>query len=277
MKGLRPDAMEQYILHNERVTIAQLQQHFDVSVNTLRRDLRKLEKRGHVVKVYGGAMAHAHGPLKPMPERFHSNVPEKRRIGELAAGLIPDGATIFVDSGSTACNIIRSLENRKALTLVTHSLTALNEAARLSGLNLISLGGIYNSSVDAFAGGFPCESIRNLSVQIAVMAASGISIRHGLSNNTCFEAELKREAVKNRKTSCFWQTAANSTGKPCFPSAPWKRYPPWSPTGCPIPGTWSFLANRAFKFCIPLKNDPCYKHIEHTIAIHRPIGTLPVV
>lgn len=200
MKGLRLDAMEQYILHNERVTIAQLQRHFDVSVNTLRRDLGELERRGHVVKVYGGAMAHAHGPLKPMPERFHSKVPEKRRIGELAAGLIPDGVTVFVDSGSTACNIIRGLKNRKALTLVTHSLTALNEATRLSGLNLISLGGIYNSSVDAFVGGSTYESIRNLSVQIAAMAASGISIRHGLSNNTYFEAELKREVVKNCKT-----------------------------------------------------------------------------
>jgi hypothetical protein len=62
------------------------------------------------------------------------------------------------------------------------------------------LGGIYNSSVDAFVGGSTYESIRNLSVQIAAMAASGISIRHGLSNNTYFEAELKREVVKNCKT-----------------------------------------------------------------------------
>lgn len=57
MKTARLDAMEQYILQNEQVTIQDLQEHFDVSVNTLRRDLEELETRGHVTKVYGGAAA----------------------------------------------------------------------------------------------------------------------------------------------------------------------------------------------------------------------------
>ena len=79
MKVARLDAMEQYILQNEKVTIRQLQKHFDVSINTLRRDLDELEQRGHVNKVYGGAAARALSSLTPMPKRFQQNVQNNRR------------------------------------------------------------------------------------------------------------------------------------------------------------------------------------------------------
>lgn len=197
MKLARLDAMEQYILQNEKVTIAQLEKHFDVSVNTLRRDLDELERRGHVSKTYGGAMARTLSSLMPMPKRFTLNVQDKRRIGELAAAAIPDNTTIFIDSGSTTYNIVRYLGGKKGLTLVSHSLVALNEASRLKEVNTISLGGIYNASIGAFVGLSTFEAIKTLSVKIAVMAATGVSIRRGLSNTTYFEAEVKRVVTSN--------------------------------------------------------------------------------
>lgn len=197
MKTVRLDAMEQYILQNEQVTISELQEHFDVSVNTLRRDLDELEARGHVAKVYGGAAARNPASLISMPRRFQMNVPDKRMIGELAASVIPDGTTIFIDSGSTTYNIIRHLGSKKGLTLVTHSLIAANEASRLKEINTISLGGIYNASLGAFVGISSLDSIKTLSVRIAVMAATGVSIKRGLTNTTYFEAEIKRVITSN--------------------------------------------------------------------------------
>lgn len=82
------------------------------------------------------------------------NGPDKRLIGELAASVVPDNTTIFIDSGSTTYNIIRHLGNKKGLTLVTHSLIAINEASRLKEINTISLGGIYNACW-ARSWGFP--------------------------------------------------------------------------------------------------------------------------
>lgn len=184
--------MEQYILQNEEVTMQDLLDHFLVSINTLRRDLDELEARGHVAKKYGGAMATTPPTLTPMPKRFQLNMQSKRMIGELAADEIPDGATVFVDSGSTTYNIIRFLDKKHGLTLVTHSLVALNEASLLKEVNTISLGGIYNASLGAFVGLAAFEAIKTLSVKIAIMAATGVSIRHGLSNTTYFEAEIKR-------------------------------------------------------------------------------------
>ena len=197
MKTARLDAMEQYILQNEQVSISELQEHFDVSVNTLRRDLEELEARGHVTKVYGGAAARTPASLISMPRRFQMNVPDKRLIGELAASVIPDGTTIFIDSGSTTFNVIRHLGQKKGLTLVTHSLVAINEASRLKEINTISLGGIYNASLGAFVGISSLDSIKTLSVKVAVMAATGVSIKRGLTNTTYFEAEIKRVITSN--------------------------------------------------------------------------------
>lgn len=197
MRLARLDAMEQYILQNEEVSIPQLQSHFGVSINTLRRDLDELERRGHVSKIYGGATARTLTSLTPMPKRFQTNVQNKRLIGELAASVIPNGVTVFIDSGSTTYNIIRYLGANKGLTLVTHSLVALNEASCLKEVNTIALGGIYNASVGAFVGISTFESIKTLSVKIAVMAATGVSIRRGLTNTTYFEAEVKRVVTSN--------------------------------------------------------------------------------
>lgn len=197
MKASRLDAMEQYILQNEQVSIAELQAHFGVSVNTLRRDLDALEARGHVTKIYGGAAARTPASLITMPNRFQMNMPNKRLIGELAASVIPNNTTIFIDSGSTTPNVIPHLGAKRGLTLVTHSLVAINEASRLKEVNTISLGGIYNASLGAFVGMSILDSIRTLSARVALMAATGVSIARGLTNNTYFEAEIKRVITAN--------------------------------------------------------------------------------
>lgn len=197
MKNDRLTTMEQYIISHEKVTIQQLQERFGISINTLRSDLDILEKRGTVAKIYGGAVAQNIATLTSMPRRFEQNMQIKRRIGELAAGMIPDNATVYIDSGSTTTNIIPYLGARAGLTLVTNSLPAINEATRLGNVNIVTLGGIYNASVGAFVGVSVFEALRNLSVNIAVMAATGVSVKNGLSNTTYFEAEIKRLVTMN--------------------------------------------------------------------------------
>lgn len=197
MKVTRLDAMEQYILQNGQVSITQLREHFGISINTLRRDLNELEMRGHVSKIYGGVAALTLSSFRTMPERFQMNLAEKNVIGQLAAAAIPNNATIYIDSGSTTKNIVRYLGSHSGLTIVSHSLVVLNEATNLQEVNLISPGGIYNAAIGAFVGMSVLDTIRNMSVQVAVMAATGISIDRGLTNNTYFEAEIKRAVTAN--------------------------------------------------------------------------------
>lgn len=197
MKAARLDAMEQYILQNGQVSIEQLQERFGISINTLRRDLTELEQRGHVGKIYGGVTARSPASLLTMPQRFQINLPAKQRIGELAATVIPDNATVYIDSGSTTRNVVQYLGGppEPHLDFPQHGGAQRRHRPQRNHPDLP--GGIYNASIGAFVGLSTLETIRSLTVQIAVMAATGVTIEHGLSNTTYFEAEVKRVVAAN--------------------------------------------------------------------------------
>ena len=124
----RINRMERYILENESVSLTDLAEHFDVSINTVRRDIGELLARGRVRKVYGGVAAslpseNLTGPqLLPFAKRAVMNSAEKQLIGSLAAPLVRDNSTVFLDSGSTVACMLPYLAQRQGLTIVTHSL-----------------------------------------------------------------------------------------------------------------------------------------------------------
>ena len=152
MKISRLNAIEEYVLSKKTVSIDELCEVFSVSKNTIRRDLNELEARGHIVKVYGGVTAVLPEDVMPLPVRSGLNPSAKDHIGRLAAREIREGDTVFIDSGSTAVNVLRHLPPRIKITVVTHSLPAMVEAAKYDNVNLISLGGVFNSSTSSFVG-----------------------------------------------------------------------------------------------------------------------------
>lgn len=198
MKINRLNAIEQYVLSKETVSIDELCSEFNVSKNTIRRDLNELEDRGYITKVYGGVTAVApHEHLVPVPVRNSLNAENKMEIGKLAADLVEDGDTIFLDSGTTVCCMVSHLAQKKKVTLVTHSLSVLIEASKYENLNIISLGGIFSSPTGSFVGISTLESLKTLKISKAFMAATGVSIASGMTNTTFLEAEIKRGVVRN--------------------------------------------------------------------------------
>ena len=144
MKVSRLNSIEQYVISHETVSIDELCEVFGVSKNTIRRDLNELEMRGHITKVYGGVTATVPAGAVPAPIRSGLNQIDKSLIGRLAAEEVMDGDTIFIDSGTTTLCLLRFLVAKKRITIITHSLGALSEAAKYDNLNIISLGGIYS-------------------------------------------------------------------------------------------------------------------------------------
>ena len=130
MKISRLNSIEQYVIAKETASIDELCEVFGVSKNTIRRDLNDLEARGHISKVYGGVTATPNTGAVPMPVRSELNSSDKALIGQLAAEEVTDGDTVFIDSGSTTLQLLRYLGGHKNLTIITHSLGALSEAAK---------------------------------------------------------------------------------------------------------------------------------------------------
>ncbi len=196
MRLERINNMEQYILTQGTVSLEDLAGHFQVSVNTVRRDLNELLERGHIRKVYGGVSAKTENAPLPMSVRSFCNSSAKEEIGRMAATLVDDGDTVFLDSGSTVVCMIPHLAQKHKITIVTHSLSAMYEASKYPSLQTIALGGLFNHSTSSYVGISALEALAGITTTAAYMAATGVTLEHGLTNTTFFEAEIKRRVVQ---------------------------------------------------------------------------------
>ena len=199
MRLNRLNLMEQYIIRHETASLEELTEHFHISINTVRRDLNELLARGSIRKVYGGVSAAANNTPVLFSPHSEPDKQAKAMIGEMAASLVSDGASIFLDSGSTTPAILPYLEKKSGITVVTHSLCALYEASKYPNLKIISLGGIYIPETCSYVGVSTLETLSHISVQTIFLSASGVSLNHGLTNSTYLEAEIKRHVIQRGK------------------------------------------------------------------------------
>ncbi|WP_017814128.1 MULTISPECIES: DeoR/GlpR family DNA-binding transcription regulator [Paenibacillus] len=190
MKARRLQDIEEYIHSRKNVTLDELCLKFDVSKNTIRRDINQIMQRGSIEKVYGGVSAITE--LVPFENRNIKHQPEKHSIGRLAADCIEDNDLIFIDSGTTTRNIIDYLAPGRPLTILTNSLDVINGVADMEYINLLVIGNTYKRSTRSFVGMDDIRSLEKYNVNKAFMAATGVSIVHGLTNSDLLEYEIKK-------------------------------------------------------------------------------------
>lgn len=192
----RLEAMEQYVIDHGSVSLENIAQEFNISTNTVRRDILELLSRNNIKKVYGGVAVNT--PLSPLPyiTRTNDHMKSKDAIGRLAATFVEDQDTIYLDSGSTTPNIVKYLKDRKNITVITNNLMVMAECALYQNITLITLGGVYDSQMASFMGSIPLEALSRFSIRTVFLSATGVSICAGLTNSTYMEAEMKRAISK---------------------------------------------------------------------------------
>lgn len=174
MRVDRLNLMERYIIEHRTATLQELSDKFEISLNTVRRDLDALFKRGHIYKVYGGAAARGNLVLAPVHERILDNQQDKAVIGRLAATLVKDNDVIFLDAGSTVPFMIPHLAGLEGITIITHSLTVMVAAQKYPNLQVIGLGGYFNHTTSTFIG--DQSILEDLKVDTAFLAGNGVSL-----------------------------------------------------------------------------------------------------
>lgn len=197
MRLNRINDMEQYIIQHRAVSLEDLAEKYGISMNTVRRDVAELLLRGNVRKVYGGVSTLDEAAPSSINDRLHRSINEKMAIGALAATLIPDHSTVYIDTGSTTMQIIPHLAGKTSITLVTTSLDALIEARKFDDFNIILLGGLYNHSTGSTVGGSIIEMLSQMRIDYVLVATTGISVEHGVTNSTYAEVEIKRHVAHN--------------------------------------------------------------------------------
>ncbi len=192
MKLTRINEIEKYLIQRKFASIPELLEKFDVSKNTIRRDIAELCKRGIASKVYGGIVLNKDKDVIPYSMRSVSNPDQKTRLGELASRFIKDGETIYVDSGTTTVNLLRFIPDDFNITIISNSLNVYNEGARFEHLNVISTGGLLYHKTNSFIGITALNSLASYHINKAFMAATGVSLASGATNHSFHEAEMKK-------------------------------------------------------------------------------------
>ena len=172
------------LIRQGSLSVAEIVERFSVSEATARRDLEVLCSQGKVERVYGGAIAIQQAPPElPALERQAEQAAEKLRIGQAVAALIPNGASIFLGSGTTVAEVARCLRHHSNLTIFTNSLSVMNVLADVAGLDLVCIGGTFRRSELSFIGPLTEQILAEIHVDLVILGARAINLQQGLTND----------------------------------------------------------------------------------------------
>ncbi len=178
----RQDKIYELINKNGAVSTASLVSEFDVSLETIRRDLLYMEKVGLLSRVHGGAVSN--NTMKPylsLNERLQEHNELKRELSKTACSFINDGDTIALDQGSTANVFAEILKSQFTnLTVITHSLDVLEILRENEGFKLILCSGEYMPSENSFYGSLVLSAYDSLNIPKTFIFPSAVSLENGI-------------------------------------------------------------------------------------------------
>ena len=154
-------------------TVEWLAEHFAVSAQTIRRDIIRLDEHGMLQRFHGGAGADASVVRLGYAEKQELAVEAKLAIGIAAARLVPNGASIFVDVGTTAEAVARALTRHTSLRVFTNSLAAARQLADRDGIEVVVTGGILRGHDGSLVGDSVTATLRDLRLDFAFIGLSG--------------------------------------------------------------------------------------------------------
>ena len=182
-----------------KVRVGELSKLFAISEVTIRIDLSELETAGMVERVHGGAISVSKAYYSmSLQERMRTNETEKRRIARAVAGMVSDGDTIMLNSGTTTLFTVQELHNIRDLTIVTNSIAIAKEVGH-KGYNIIVLGGCYNAQYQFTYGDDTINQLRKYKADKLILAVDGISADDGIATYLHFEAEVDKQMISRVK------------------------------------------------------------------------------
>lgn len=222
MKSRRIEELENYIHLKGKVPLKELEEKFDMSMNTIRRYVKTLLDKGEIIKVYGGVESikndlttHENNMLVDIAHRNILNIEEKRNIAKFAAKFIDDGDMIYIDSGTTTVWILDYLDPNISLTIITNNLSVINKAVSFPNVNIIVSGNSYRRRINSFVKLGNHTILDKINIQKAFMAATSLSKESGVMNATVEEYELKSKVV-SKSLKNYLLIDNNKFNKPGF-------------------------------------------------------------
>ena len=179
-----------------RADVSSLADRFEVTPETIRRDLTDLERQGILRRVHGGAIPIERFRAEPaIAEKAGSMAKEKAAIATAALHFVPDRGTALLDAGTTTLALARLFPDRE-LTVFTNSMAVGLELAHLSSVRLYLIGGRVRGRTLADVDDWALRQLADLKVDVAFMGTNGLTVARGLSTPDPAEAAVKREMCR---------------------------------------------------------------------------------
>ncbi|RFU84525.1 DeoR/GlpR transcriptional regulator [Streptomyces triticagri] len=179
-----------------RVDVLSLAEEFQVTAETIRRDLKALDRAGLVRRVHGGAIPAGALDFEPdLAERESTAADEKDRIARAAVAELPTEGSVILDAGTTVARLAGAIPLESGLTVVTHGLPVAARLADHPGIQLHLIGGRVRHRTRAAVDAWALRSYGEIRADVAFLAANGFSAAAGLTTPDLAEAAVKRAAA----------------------------------------------------------------------------------
>ena len=195
----RRDRIQEYLAMHQIARTIDLCDLLDTSEATVRRDLEWLEQKGILERTHGGAILSQRMVFEQeYQQRAQHHPEEKKYIGQLAASLLEEGDIVFINSGTTATQVLQHIPNNLRISVFTNNVSAAMELGE-PGFHYELIGGEFQPRSNSLAGGFALENLMKVYANKTILGVDGISAKHGCTVPTKPEAEVVRQMIERTK------------------------------------------------------------------------------
>jgi DeoR family fructose operon transcriptional repressor len=194
----RLEKIMELLQREQSVKVSELGALFQVSEKTIREDLEKLEEKGLLSRIHGGAVLNSDKAGLASPAVLNSEaLKEKEMIARYAVKYIEANDVIALDGGSTTLEIAKLL-GRDPVTVITNDVFIISELVRKDNVRLVVPGGYRHNNL--LVSDHAADFIRKLNIQKSFISTTGIHLDYGLTVFTSELLDLKNALVQCAKT-----------------------------------------------------------------------------
>ncbi|MDF2613196.1 MAG: DeoR/GlpR transcriptional regulator [Clostridia bacterium] len=195
----RQKYITEIVEREKSVKVIELSKLFEVTEETIRRDLEKIEKLGILKRTYGGAIF-INGTIKdvedtPFSMRVNENISSKQKIAIAVADMLYDGEVVMLDPSTTCLEVAKNIDKNKRLTVITNSISILSELSSHEELNVVSTGGTLRKRSLSLIGPTAKDNIKNYYADKAVISCKGVDLQRGAMDTNELEVEIKKAMI----------------------------------------------------------------------------------
>ena len=183
-----------------RVLVEDLARRFEVSAQTIRKDLNDLCEQRALTRIHGGAMIASGVENLAYEARRFVAAEEKKAIGAAAAGLIPNGCSLFINIGTTTEEVAAALTSHEDLLVITNNLNVAMLLYRYPRIEVVVAGGAVRRADGAVVGSTATQLIGQFKVDYAIIGVSAIDEEGALLDFDYREVQVAQAIIANARS-----------------------------------------------------------------------------